>query len=65
MVTTIKLYSNGEKLVDSTRGDCQQCNMIIKDKSPSKYPLRALHFNDLETTQKKRIIQILRTKIRS
>ena len=26
MVALIKLYSNGEELVDSTRGDCPNCS---------------------------------------
>ena len=25
MVAILKLYKNGEELVDSTRGDCQEC----------------------------------------
>jgi ribosomal protein S27AE len=25
MISTIKLYKNGEELVDSTRGDCPKC----------------------------------------
>ena len=38
---------------------------IVRNKPQSKYPLKVLHFNDLETTQKKIIIQILKAEVRS
>jgi len=40
-------------------------HLIIKANSPSKYPFKVLHFNDLEITQKKIIIQILKAEVKS
>jgi len=40
-------------------------HIIIKNKPQSEYPLKVLHFNDLETNQKKIIIQILKAEVRS
>ncbi len=37
--------------------------LTVKNKFPSKYPIKILHFNDLDTPLKKRIIQILRSQL--
>jgi len=43
--------------------DSLELRMIVKNKPPYKYPLKVLHFNDLETIQKKKIIQILKAEV--
>jgi len=43
--------------------DNLELRIMVINKPPSKYPLKVLHFDDLETTQKRRIIQILRTVV--
>jgi len=40
-------------------------HVIVRNKPQSKYPLKVLHFSDLEITQKKVIIQILKAEVRS
>ena len=45
--------------------DDLELHLIVKNKPQSKYPFKVLHFNDLEITQKKVIIQVLRAEVRS
>jgi hypothetical protein len=40
--------------------DDLELHIMVKNKSPSNYPFKILHFNDLETDQKRIITKVLR-----
>ena len=41
-----------------------ELKIMVRNKSPNKFPFKVLHFEDLDTTQKKQIIQILKCEVR-
>jgi len=44
--------------------DDLELKIMVRNKSPNKFPFKVLHFEDLDATQKKQIIQILKCEVR-
>jgi len=44
--------------------DDLELKIMVRNKSPSKFPFKALHFEDLDAIQKRQIIQILKCEVR-